>query len=110
MQIGGPALESIIREIIESEYRAQKIVNEAEEERRLAAHNIETEIQKIKDDIFSQTNEKIETIRKEKLEYARSQAGKIIQEANAKASSMEKTFSENRFAWVECLLDNILGR
>ena len=103
-------MESIIKEIIESEYRAQKIVNEAEEERRLAAYNIENEIQKLRDDIFFQINEKIKKIREEKLEYAHNQAGKILQEAQTKASFMEKRFAENRSAWVECLLKNILGR
>ena len=103
-------MESIIRKVIESEYRAQRIISEVEDARKQAELNIEKKIQKISNEISLSLEQKTERLKAEKKEQARVQAEQIISEANEKISIMENELKENRDAWVKCLLDNILGR
>ena len=57
-------MEDIIKQVIESEYRARQIVEEAEERRKHFTDTVEDEIRKIKDGIFASVNNEIEEIRK----------------------------------------------
>ena len=102
-------MEDVIRQVIESEYRARKIVGEAEERRSYLSTSIEDEIQKIKNDIFASVESKIEKIRKEKLSLADDQAGKIMTEAENAVSLMQQKYESNRQKWAKSFMDVILG-
>jgi len=101
-------LDKIIRQVIESEYKAHKIVAEAHEQEKHLAENIESEIRKIKEEIFADAKKKAEKIKTESLEYAKAKAEEIISEANENVSLMQAKFKENRDVWVKSLLDKIL--
>lgn len=101
-------MENIINQVIESEYRAQKIIAEAQEESKLAESRIENEIRKIKEDVFLLAQKKVEDIRSEKQKYAKAQTDKIMSEAGVKASLMREKLVQNRDRWVKLLLDNVL--
>lgn len=107
---GGPKLENIIKQVIESEYRAQKIIDEVEKERKQAAYNIEKEIQRIKEDIFSSARKQAEEVKVEKQKYAKSQAEEIMSHARERTSLMQKKLEKNRDMWVKYLFDNVLNR
>jgi len=102
-------LENIIKQIIETEYRAQKIVNEAKNEQLQSSRDFESEINSLKDKIFSAAKQKAETIKAEKLKYAKEQSDKILTEANEKVSSMRVMFENNRELLVKQLYDNVLN-
>jgi len=102
-------MEDIIRQVIESEYRAQKIIGEAEERRNYLSISIEDEIRKIKDDIFASVENEINKIRNEKRCLADGQAKKIMTEAEKSVSLMQHKFESSRQKWAKSLMDIILG-
>lgn len=102
-------MENVIKQVIESEYRAQEIIREVKEEQRVASLNIEKEVSKIKEDIFMSARQKLEDIKIANDKYAEAQVEKILSEARAKALSLYKELEMNKASWVRCLLNSILG-
>ena len=107
---GGAELENIIKQVIESEYRAQRIIEEVENERKQAAYNIEKEIGQLKADIFSLAEQKAETVKSEKLKQAQAEAAQILSLSQEKALLMIQKFEKKRNTWVERLFNKVLER
>lgn len=103
-------MESIIKQVIESEYRAQEIIDEVENERKQAAFNINMEIERLKDDIFSSARQQAEKIETEKKRQAEAEASRIIKEAKEKALSMQQKLNSNKDFWIDCLFKKIIGQ
>jgi len=102
-------LDNIIRKVIESEYKAQKIIEQVENERNLAISKMESQIQKMKDSILLSAREKAESIKIENMKQAETQAEGIITKARQKASLMQVELEENMDTWVECLVNKVLN-
>lgn len=103
-------MDNIIKQVIESEYRAQKILREAEEERKNAAGHTERDVLELKERILKEAGLNILRLKEDKLNSARETAEKIKQDTGAKASLMEKRFAENRELWLHSLFNKITGR
>lgn len=101
-------MEKLIQQVIKSEYKAHRIVAEAHEQEKHLADNIESEIKRIKEEIFADARKKAEKIKTESLKYANGKAKEIISEANENVSRMWVKFKQNRDAWVKSLLDKVL--
>jgi vacuolar-type H+-ATPase subunit H len=108
--LGELALDNILKQVIESEYRAQKILQEAEEERKHISENLEKDLQQLQQQIFNDTNLKILQMKDEKKNNALIQAKKINSENEAKVSSMKNKFENSRELWVKNLFEKIIGR
>jgi vacuolar-type H+-ATPase subunit H len=106
---GGLYLENIIKQVIETEYRAQRIVNEIKKEQLQSVRDVDLEINLIKEKIFSAAKQKAESIKAEKLKYAKEQSNKIITEAHKKVSSMRAMLENDRELLVKQLYDNVLN-
>jgi vacuolar-type H+-ATPase subunit H len=102
-------LENIIKQVIETEYRAQKIVREAEKEQKQTSHDLEAEINSIKDKIFYSAKQKAEAVKAKELKYAKEQSDTIMSEAYEKASSMRIMLEKNRESLVKNLYDSVLN-
>lgn len=103
-------MDTIIKQVIESEYRAQRIIDEVENQRKLAESTLQEEIGKVREDIFSGSNLKAREIKTKKIEQAKVQAAQIMSEARDRASQMQKKLEENRNNWVKSLFENVLNR
>lgn len=103
-------MDNILKQVIESEYRAQKILQEAEEERRHTSERIEKSVNQLKQQILDDTNQKILQMKEEKKSFALSQAQKINAESDMKVSLMRQKFENNRELWVKSLFEKIVGR
>lgn len=103
-------MDNIVEKIVEIEYKAQKIIEEAEHERDYVSAHIDEEVESLKKKIFSKTRTQIQDHRTKKLEYANKEAHRIIQAAEQKSAAMEKDFATNRDKWVQCLFDHVMGR
>ncbi|MCX7841816.1 MAG: hypothetical protein N2489_01915 [Clostridia bacterium] len=101
-------MDNIIKQVIESEYRAQKIINEVENESKQAVENLEKEIQKIRDEIFLSMMNRAASIKAEKLEQAKVKAEEILDQTRARTARMMQKLEENRGIWVQQLLDHVL--
>lgn len=102
-------MENIIRKVIESEYRAQRILAEVEEERRQSAASLEAEIERAREEIFLSVRQKAEAIKAEKLENARIQAEEILSAAKAQASAMQARYREHKDSWVDSLILRVMN-
>ncbi len=99
---------NIIKQIMESEYKAHKIVDEAKEKMQQSENNIEKEIQRIKNEIFSSARQKADAIKAEKMEQAKTQVEEIKLRTGEEVASLRKKLEENRSKWVEELVERIL--
>lgn len=101
-------LDSILKQVIESEYRAQKIISEAQEEKKHLAENLQDEIKKIKEKIFFSVEKKAKEIKASEHKFAILKAEEIIASANVKVTGMKESYRDNKEQWVNLLLDKVL--
>jgi len=102
-------LENIIKKVLESEYRARKIMNEVEEQRKQAELDAEKYILDVKDSILLTLKEEIDKYKTEKQQEALVQSQKIMNEANEKVLLMQKKFEENKTLWVQEVFAKVIG-
>lgn len=102
-------MEKIIKQVIESEYRAQKIIDEIEKERKQIELNTECEIEKIREKIFLAARQKAEEIKANKLRAAEMHSREILSEAHKRANLMQSKFKENKRSWIKLLINDILN-
>lgn len=103
-------MDNIIKQVIETEYKAQKIVNELEKERKQAISNMERDILKAKEEIFSLSERKAKKIKTGKLEQARTEAYQIMSEARIKADKLQKKFESRRDIWAKDMMKAVIGQ
>ena len=103
-------MENIIKQVIESEYRAQQILAEVEEERRQAVAALDKEIDQVREDIFLTVRRKAEAIKAEKMSSAQRSAEEILSGARTQAFLMQAKYRENRDSWVNSLIERVLDR
>lgn len=102
-------MENVLKQVIESEYRAQKIISEAKYEIKQSAENLQNEIDNIKEKIFSTAKKAADEIKTSKHKQAEQECEKIMLMANEKADHMKKSFIENREIWVKTLFEKVIN-
>ncbi|TYQ17696.1 UNVERIFIED_CONTAM: Vacuolar (H+)-ATPase G subunit [Acetivibrio alkalicellulosi] len=103
-------MDNVIEKIIEIEYRAQNIVNEALQHCEYRSkEQIEDEIKKERDRIFSSVMQKVEKVREDNLRMARVQAKKFSRDTRVKVANLNKSLDSNKDKWVKLIVGNILG-
>jgi len=101
-------MENIIRKVIESEYRAQQIVREGVESRKLALIEAEKEISRISKEINDSLRNKIDKIKAEKKREAGQESEKIIMEARNKVFALKNEFSRRKDMLVKEIFSDII--
>lgn len=103
-------MDNIVNKIVDIEYKAQKIIKEAEQERDSLKTRIDGELEELREKTFSEAEARVKAQRSEKLGYARKEAQRIVLEAGQKSAAMEKSFAENRENWVSSLFNFVIGK
>jgi len=102
-------MEGVIDKVIEIEYKAQKVVQEAVAEQNRILEDIEKETQALKEEILGNVSNKINQIKSKEIEEAKNEAEKILHNASVKAENMKKEAELNKKTWLNQLFRNVTG-
>lgn len=103
-------MDAIIKKIIDIEQKAQQIVNEAEDEKKLIEQNLSSEVEKMHEEIRTKANKKIEQVRKLELSEADLAVKDVVLKSEQQIKNMIQYSNEKRAQWEELIIQRVIGR
>ncbi len=102
-------MEEVIKKIIDIEEKAQKVVDDALEEKRLKEEEHMLKILKLEDTIVNDAKRKVEQIRIREFDEIRDKENEKILECDKKLQAMEQLAAKNMDQWVDELVKRVLS-
>jgi vacuolar-type H+-ATPase subunit H len=103
------AMEDVLKKIIELEYKAQQIKNEAIEEKKRLFEEAEAEIAKMKEEIFLSVKNQIEDMKKIEQDNIKKESEKLMLDTERKIGLMWEEFNKNKDLWVKEIFNKVVS-
>ncbi len=101
-------MENTIKQILEIELRARKIIKEAQEIKAEIKQDALKDMKHLELNACSVRQDDINAIRNDKLSKALDEADKILAEAKEKCNLIEKDLEEKKEIWAKNVFDKII--
>lgn len=102
-------MEDLIMKIIDIEAQAQEIIKDAKTADDNLEADIKTETEKLHKEIENKAAAKTETIKKLEDDEAEKKIKEIREKTKSDIAVLEKKYSENKDAWVDSVINAIIG-
>ncbi len=102
-------MEDVLKKIIELEYKAQQIKNEATEEKKRLFEEAEAEIAKMKEEIFLSVKNQIEDMKKIEQDNIKKESEKLMLDTERKIGLMWEEFNKNKDLWVKEIFNKVVS-
>ncbi len=102
-------MEDVLKKIIELEYKAQQIKNEAIEEKKRLFEEAEAEIAKMKEEIFLSVKNQIEDMKKIEQDNIKKESEKLMLDTERKIGLMWEEFNKNKDLWVKEIFNKVVS-
>ncbi len=102
-------MNNIVKSVLDIEYKAQKITEEAINDKEQIPSIIANETENLRKQIRADIEEKLRDFKDRELSYAVRESERIKAEASKKADEMKSQFESHRDSWVQCIFESILG-
>ena len=102
-------MEDLILKIIDIEDRAQEVIKDAKKARNELDQNINDETKKLHRSIKNKATAKSEAIKETELKDADSKCEAIAADSHRQVEALDRKYEENKDAWIDQIVNNIIG-
>lgn len=102
-------MEDLILKIIDIEDRAQEVIKDAKQANNTLDQDIADETRKLHRSIQNRAVAKSESIKETELKEADEKCEKLRTESQAQTAALMAKYKENKDAWVNKIVENIIG-
>lgn len=102
-------MEDLILKMIDIEDQAQTIIRDARAANTNLDKDIANEAKILHEDIINKVNTRSETIKATELKEAEEKCEKIRAKSKKQMEALKQKYAENKDAWVEDIVNNIIN-
>ena len=102
-------MEDLILKIIDIEDRAQEVIKDAKQAHETLDKDIANETRKLHKSIQNRAIAKSETLKETELKEADEKCGQIREQSRSQIAALEGKYKENKEAWIDKIVQNIIG-
>ncbi len=103
-------MEEVIRQIIDIEEQAQKIIDDALEDKRRKEEEHVAQVNELEDQLMQDAHRKVAQIREREFKEIREQQRKMQEKCKNRQEAMEKRAAQEMDKWVDNLVNRVLDK